>query len=238
MRLRADFHIHSCLSPCGGLDMAPSAIVRVAQERGLTAIALSDHNSARNCPAFAEHCRRRNMKCLFGIEVNTIEEVHMLCLFDRLEAVMDFGRHIEALLPDIPNRPDRFGDQVYVDVDDYIIGTVDRWLISAVDLGVEPLLRQVHERDGLCIPAHVDRPSNSLATQLGFIPDEPFDAIEVTRRYEMDHDPLRLRGRYPVVTHSDAHTLDQVGRTWYELEINRWDVPAIREAFHKNLNNS
>lgn len=232
MRVRADWHIHSCLSPCGGLDMAPSAIVRVAAERGLTALALTDHNSARNCPAFAVHCERYGLHALFGMEVNTLEEVHVLCLFDRLDVAMALDRMIEACLPKIPNQPERFGDQVVVDEDDRIIGMVEHWLISAAGIGVGALLEWVHGAGGLCIPSHVDRMSNGLCSQLGFVPDEPFDALEVTGYYDLEHDGLGLCGRYPLLRHSDAHTLEHIGRCWSNLEVAQWNMPALRDALH------
>ncbi|HNX58188.1 MAG TPA: PHP domain-containing protein, partial [Spirochaetota bacterium] len=65
MILRADLHIHSCLSPCGSLDMSPSRIVERAVESGLDVIALTDHNSALNCPALEEAARGYGrLRCL------------------------------------------------------------------------------------------------------------------------------------------------------------------------------
>ena len=44
---KADLHIHTVLSPCGDLEMSPTAIVDRALSRGLDMIAISDHNTTR-----------------------------------------------------------------------------------------------------------------------------------------------------------------------------------------------
>ena len=48
-RFKADLHIHSCLSPCGDLDMSPRTIV----EKGLERV-----NSICNAPIVMEYWRR------------------------------------------------------------------------------------------------------------------------------------------------------------------------------------
>lgn len=53
MKLYCDLHLHSCLSPCGDDDMTPNNIVNMAKLKGLTCIALTDHNTAMNCRATA-----------------------------------------------------------------------------------------------------------------------------------------------------------------------------------------
>ena len=44
MKIYYDFHIHSCLSPCGDSEMTPNNLVNMAQLAGLSAIALTDHD--------------------------------------------------------------------------------------------------------------------------------------------------------------------------------------------------
>ena len=110
MHYRADFHIHSCLSPCASLEMSPMAIVQAAKDAGLNAIALSDHNCAFNLPAFAKVCEQLEMECLYGMEVTSTEEAHILCLFDDLQKAMTMGTLVYDSLPDIPNNPEKFGD--------------------------------------------------------------------------------------------------------------------------------
>jgi len=229
MKYRADFHVHSCLSPCGELEMAPSALVARAGEVGLTALALTDHNTAKNSPAFAACCQRAGITYLPGMEVSTREEAHVLCLFDSMEAVMELDQIVYDHLPDVMNDAERFGDQVIVNEHNEIEGVVDKYLISSVDLSVEELLVMVHERDGLFIPAHVDRPYFSLTSQLGFIPSGAYDAVEVSPHYDLAEDRFGLKGRYGLVSNSDAHSLDAMGRLFNDIEIDQWSVKALRE---------
>ncbi len=225
MHYRADFHIHSCLSPCGSLEMSPSAIVQQAKRVGLNAIALSDHNCPFNLPAFAAHCRALQMECLYGLEVTTTEEAHMLCLFDDLEVAMELGGRVYDSLPDIRNQPDRFGDQPIVDESDNILGFADKYLVSASAFDLGSLLEQVHSLGGLFVPAHIDRSVFGIISQLGFLPDEPFDAVELTRRGNP-----RLAGRYPVMRNSDSHQLNSVGEECNEFEADRLSVVSLSNA--------
>ena len=226
MHYRADFHIHSCLSPCASLEMSPAAIVVQAQSAGLNAIALSDHNCALNLPAFAVHCQRAGLDCLFGMEVTTIEEAHMLCLFDDLDAAMELGERVFKSLPDISNQPSRFGDQPIVNEEDEILGFVDKYLISATSFDVRTLLDMVHALGGLFIPAHIDRLVFGIIAQLGFLPDEPYDAVELVDRGKAD-----LARGYPMVFNSDSHQLSTIGARFSSFELDRLSVAALRRFF-------
>jgi PHP family Zn ribbon phosphoesterase len=230
MLYRADFHIHSCLSPCAALEMSPGAIVQRAKGVGLNAIALSDHNCAFNLPAFAAACTRYEMDCLFGLEVTTIEEAHMLCLFDDLDAAMRLGELVYKSLPDIPNQPDRFGDQPIVDEHDDILGFAGKFLISASGYEVKALLDLVHSLGGLFIPAHIDRSVFGIVSQLGFLPLEDFDAVELTEKGD-----VALARHYPVLRSSDAHQLETIGSGSSDLTLDALTVPHIRTAL-RNLN--
>lgn len=206
MIFTADLHIHSCLSPCGSLEMSPRAIVSQARERGLDLIALTDHNSALNCPAFAAACLEFGQPALFGLEVMTREEVHILCLFSTVAQALELGERIYRLLPDVENDPERMGDQVYVDAQDVILGEVGKYLGNAADLSIADLEHLVLDADGLFIPAHIDRPAFSMTSQLGFLPDGSYTAVEVSR-YPPE-DPVE---GYTIITGSDAHYLESIG---------------------------
>jgi PHP family Zn ribbon phosphoesterase len=225
MLYRADFHIHSCLSPCAELEMSPTAIVQRAKEVGLNAIALSDHNCAFNLPAFAAVCARHKLDCLFGLEVTTLEEAHMLCLFDDLDAAMKLGEQVYESLPDIANQPDRFGDQPIVDENDNILGFADKFLISASAYGVNTLLEMVHSLGGLFIPAHIDRSVFGIVSQLGFLPQENFDAVELTAKGD-----VALAGNYPILRNSDSHQLDSIGVGSSDFNMDALTVPHIQVA--------
>jgi PHP family Zn ribbon phosphoesterase len=229
MLYQADFHIHSCLSPCASLEMSPLAIVERARTVGLTAVALSDHNCGFNLPAFAAVCAQQGMDCLYGVEATSVEEAHVLCLFDQLDAAVEWGRRVYESLPPEPNRPDRFGDQPIIDENEEILGFADKFLISASDYDIGSMVKQVHALDGLCIPAHIDRQVFGMIAQLGFLPDEPFDAVEITPSGR-----LKLAGDYPVVRNSDAHDLATLGSASTELDVPALTVDAIRSFLWPN----
>ena len=225
MIVRADLHNHSCLSPCGDLHASPSAIARTAATRGIDLMALTDHNSARNSPAFGEACRRFGIEPLFGMEVTSREEVHLLALFGELEQALEFDREIYRLLPDIPNDPHRFGDQVVVDIDEVILEEVPRFLLTAVEADIDEIGSMVHAAGGLFIPAHADRASYSMTSQLGFLPDGAYDAVEITV-----WPPLPGAHRYALECSSDAHYLEDVGRRTTTFEAEAPSFAALKAA--------
>ncbi len=222
---RADCHIHSCLSPCGDLENSPAAIVKRAVDVGLDLIAMTDHNSALNCPTFAEVAERAGISALYGIEATTREEVHVLCLFETVEGALELGETLYAALPDIPIVPERFGDQVYVDADDMILGEVEKHLIYAADYSLDEIGDMVLAAGGLFIPAHIDRAANSIYSQLGFLPEGNYSAVEVTKW------PSRLDTQgHAVISDSDAHFLDDVGTRSFAFEADRPDFRGLKAA--------
>jgi len=175
---QADLHIHSCLSPCGDLSASPRMIADYAADTGIDLIALTDHNSSLNCPSFAYHAQSRNFQALFGMEATCAEEAHCLCIFGTLATAMDFSQFAERHLPKVQNDPERAGDQVWVDIHENIEGSYPYYLPNALDLGLSDLCTEVHRRDGLFIPAHIDRNAMSLLSQLGRVPFGNWDALE------------------------------------------------------------
>ena len=67
--LAYDLHIHSCLSPCGDDDMTPANIAGMAALKGLDAVALTDHNSCKNCPAFLAAAKEYGIIGIPGMEL-------------------------------------------------------------------------------------------------------------------------------------------------------------------------
>jgi len=195
--------------------MSPRRIAAEAAGRGVDMLALTDHNSCRNAPAFAECCRAQGILPLFGMEVTSSEEAHVVCLFDKQQTAMEFGEYVESRLPELQGDPSRFGDQVYVDAEENILGEVSRVLIGATDISIDQLVPMVHERGGLLFPAHIDRPAFSIVMQLGFLPDLPYDAVECMNP-KCGLDTLGLR----IITNSDAHFPEDIGTrpTEYEME--------------------
>ena len=219
MALLADFHNHSCLSPCGSLDLSPRVIAEQALRRGIKVAALTDHNSSLNCPAFAKIAPALGILPLFGLEATTQEEIHILCLFTNLDASLAFSEYAYSILMPFPNDPEKTGDQVYVDEEDNIIGEVDFFLVNPLDLSLGTLGVKVLEFGGIVIPAHVDRMAFSMTSQLGVIVEGPWAAVECTSIPPLvDKAPLDTLG-YPLITSSDAHYPEYVGRKPFELDM-------------------
>jgi hypothetical protein len=225
MTIRADLHNHSCLSPCGDLYASPRAVAKTAANRGIQLMALTDHNSAKNCPAFRDACERFGIVPLFGLEVTSREEVHLLSLFENLEEALEFDAWVYELLPAIPNDPERFGDQVVVNVDEEILQEVEKFLLPGIEASIDEIEAEVHRRGGLFIPAHIDRSAYSMVSQLGFLPEGNYDAVEITK-----WPPEAEAERYTLICDSDAHYLEDVGTRTFSFEAATPSFRSLAEA--------
>jgi hypothetical protein len=209
--------------------MSPSAIVNRAQELGIEMLALTDHNCTRNLPAFSKLCRKAGIIPVYGTEVTTTEEVHMLSLFRTLDEAMEFGEYIEFLLPDIPNMPDIFGDQVIVDAQGNILDFFEPSLMAATSISFEDLAEEVISRDGLIIPAHIDRMAFGAVSQLGFLPDLPYTAVEVVN-FPTDLETYANT----LITDSDAHRLESMGRRSFTFSASACTYEGLKDALSSN----
>jgi len=215
----ADLHNHSCLSPCGSLELSPKRLLELGAAKGLKLMALTDHNSSLNCPAFAKLSSQYGIIPVYGMEATTSEEVHVLCLFSALDACMAFNEYAYSILTPFLNNPEKTGDQVYVDEDDNIEGEVEYYLISPLDLSIDNIGGKVAEFGGIVIPAHVDRPAFSMTSQLGIVVGGPWSALECIRIPPMANGQPVSTLQYPLTTSSDAHFSEHVGRRPFELNI-------------------
>ena len=225
---KADLHIHTCLSPCADLDMTPKAIVEKSLELGLDIVAICDHNSAENVEAAVRAGIQQKLCVLPGLEINSREEVHILAIFENAEKALHMQETVYRHLKGV-NKPEFFGDQVVVNEFDEVEGFNDRLLIGAVDLGLQEIVSEVHRQRGLTIASHVDRPSFSIISQLGFIPpDLKLDGLEVTQDIgQLDRSTM---GKLPLVTSSDAHFLHDVGRAYTPFFLESPNLEEIRLA--------
>ena len=220
---RSDLHIHSALSPCADLEMTPRAIVRQARMKGLDIIGICDHNSVENVLAVKSVGERQGVSVVGGMEITSIEEVHILALLDKdsgLQALQDIVyEHLDGV-----NDERVFGEQLLLDEDDTILGRTSRLLIGSTTLLLGTILEIVHSLDGLAIASHVDRESFSIISQLGFIPDGlPLDGLELSllgSREAFKTEFPEAFTEFPLVAFSDAHYLDDVGKgsTWFSME--------------------
>ncbi len=232
MRFRADLHIHSVLSPCGSLEMSPSDIVRAALERKLDIIAVSDHNCVKNLEAFRDAARGR-IDVLFGAEVQTMSETHILTLFGELSEARAFGEIIYEHLPDVKNDPEFFGDQVIVDADESILGFEEKMLIQSIDMEIEEVIARTHEFNGLAFFSHIDRDSFSVLSQLGFIPPGTMaDGAEISAAMTLREARERFPeyAGMPFITNSDAHYIKDIGSAYTEFLMESVSVAEIRKA--------
>jgi PHP family Zn ribbon phosphoesterase len=230
---KADLHIHSCLSPCADLDMSPKAIVETGLEKGLEIIAVCDHNSAENVEATIRAGQDTGLLVLPGIEVASIEEVHTLAIFETAEQALAMQeilyRHLKGT-----NRPELFGDQVVANEFDEVDGFNDRRLIGATELGLYEIVRQVHVLGGLSIASHIDRPSFSVISQLGFIPpDLDLDGLEISKWAALE--AVQGTGQVSVMAFSDAHFLNDIGRVYTHFFL---EIPSFGEIRMALKNNS
>jgi predicted metal-dependent phosphoesterase TrpH len=229
----ADLHVHTCLSPCATLDMTPQKILRKAGEKNLAMIAITDHNSAENTPAMAAASRLTGLCVIPGLEITTAEEVHVLGLFPEVEHALSMQSLVYDTLQAGRNDEDLFGMQVVANEFEEVEGFNTRLLIGATELRVDEAVSAIHQRDGLAIAAHVDRQSFSVLTQLGFIPEDlKFDALEISRHLTLEEARSRFRQyeRYPFITGSDAHDLNEIGVSPTRLRMERPGFPGLRMA--------
>ena len=158
--MKYDLHIHSCLSPCGDSDMTPNNIAGMALLGGIELVALTDHNTTLNCPAFFKACEKLGVTPIGGMELTTAEDIHVVCLFPCLESAMEFGEVVAAHRMKIKNRPDIFGEQTVLNEDDEIIASVEDLLVAGTDLDLTTAYELVMSFGGAMFPAHVDKQSN------------------------------------------------------------------------------
>lgn len=229
---RAELHIHTVLSPCASVEMIPPLIVQEALERGIHLLAITDHNASANAGAVIEAALGTELIVLPGMELQTKEEVHLLCLFDTLNQLTEWQKNVDAHLPKIPNNSDFFGEQFVVDSNGDFIRREERLLLNSVDIELEHAAGQVTALGGLAIPAHVDRKANGLIEILGIIPPG-FSALEISRHISPEKALQKfpqLKG-YPLLQSGDVHQLDSfLGTT--ELTLNAPTIKEIRMALN------
>ena len=231
---KADLHIHTCLSPCGDLDMSPRKIVQTAKEKGLDIIAITDHNSTRNVKTCVEIGEKSGLFVIPGCEVNTQEEVHCLCYFPDLETLNEFQQYLDERMLDIENDVELFGYQVAVDENDVIIYEEERSLYTGVQADIESVQQKVHSLGGIFVPAHIDGMKNGIYGQLGFIPfDLQYDALEISRRRQPE-DFLKLHPEIAskkILRSSDAHFLNHIASVHTDFYIKELNWKSFKTAF-------
>lgn len=217
-----DFHLHSCLSPCGADDATPADLAGICALAGYQIVALTDHNTVGNCAAFCRAARHYGLLALPGMELTCAEEVHVICLFPDLDGAQAFGDCVRAHLPPIPNRPDYFGHQYLMDEEDRILGEESALLIGATDIPVCGAAALAASFGGVAYPAHIDHDAFSLLSNLGlWIPEAGFRSAELSSTCPPDFIRRPDLEGVRFVYGSDAHYLHEIPEPRHTLSLER-----------------
>lgn len=222
LRCYYDFHIHTALSPCADDDMTPNNVVGMAAIKGLTAIAITDHNTVGNVRAAQKVGQALGVTVIAGMEVETAEEVHVVTLFPTVEQAEAAAQIVRAALPPIANRPDLFGNQLLMDEDDHITGTEPNLLITATTLDLYQVVALAKEFGGVAVPAHLDRHSYSVLSNLGLMPEDlEVSTVELSKRVDDVATYVRNKQleRYRILQNSDAHQLGVISEKQHYFPI-------------------
>ena len=209
----ADLHVHTLLSPCAEIEMTPHHIVMKAAEKGINLLAITDHNASANIAAALEAGQRYGVKVLPGMEVQCKEEAHIIVLFDTFEQIECWQQIVDKNMLPLHNDPNRFGSQFIVDADDNFVAEEQRMLLASLKLEADEIIDYCNNLGGICVAAHIDRPSYSLLGQLGFLTkDMALAAVEISPigLDELAKKCLKpLIDGLPYLTSSDAHRMEE-----------------------------
>ncbi len=224
-----DFHIHTSLSPCADDDMTPNNIVNMSILKNLDAIAVTDHNSCENAKAVMECAKGTNLIVIPGMEVESSEEVHMVCLFKNIDEALIFNEIIKNNLPNIKNKEEIFGRQLLMDKNDEIIGIKENLLSTATLLSVNQIFDEVKKIGGVCFPSHIDKQAYSIISNLGFIPPElNFKTVEIKMKEKKEQMLLKHNiSGYKIIHNSDAHYLGDISERENFIHVDKKDIQSI-----------
>lgn len=217
---RFDLHIHTALSACAENIMSPCQILSKAKNAGLDMVAITDHNASANVSVSIQAGYRLGIRVIPGIEVTALEEVHFLGLFESLDQLEDFQKLVDSALPPGKNIAEISGHQLVFDSEDEIIDIDENIRNIGLSLTSDRIISEIKKRKGYVIPAHIHKRIYSIISQLGFIdPNAGFDALEISAPLWI-RDGYKIGQRiegYPVISGSDSHFLESVGR--FQMEI-------------------
>lgn len=224
MELSYDLHIHSALSPCADDSMTPNNIINMAFLKGLDIIAITDHNSYFNVEPIIDLGREKDILVIPGMEITTLEDIHLLCYFDCYPTLRNFGEKIYKSIPNITNNKSLFGNQLILDNEDNIVGEVDKLLINGSKFSIDKIYKMVIDHNGVLIPAHVDRKSYSILSVLGFIPDNfNIKFVEIKNKSYNN----KILKKYRFIYNSDAHHLGDISESINIININEKNLKKV-----------
>lgn len=237
MKVSYDLHIHSCLSPCADIEMTPNNIVNMSVLNGLNVIAITDHNSCKNCKALVEAGKKANLLVIPGMEICTNEDIHVICLFETVTDAENFSTYVYSNMPLIPHRPDIFGEQIIMNSNDIEISRESYLLLNATNISVNDILSTTNKYNGTAFPAHIDRSSYSVISSLGDIPPEAgFNTIEISTKGNIE----KMKLLHPIIKdkliliNSDSHYLENLISEKRYIEIDTLSTKSIINYINGN----
>lgn len=237
MKVSYDLHIHSCLSPCADIEMTPNNIVNMSVLNGLEVIAITDHNSCKNCKALVEAGKKANLLVIPGMEICTNEDIHVICLFETVTDAENFSTYVYSNMPLIPHRPDIFGEQIIMNSNDIEISRESYLLLNATNISVNDILSTTNKYNGTAFPAHIDRSSYSVISSLGDIPPETgFNTIEISTKGNIE----KIKSLHPIIKdkliliNSDSHYLENLISEKRYIEIDTLSTKSIINYINGN----
>lgn len=229
-----DLHVHTAVSPCGDLMMTPHNIVNMSLLKGLEVIAITDHQTTANCEAVMEVGRKKGLLVIPGIEIECREEFHLIALFTTLKEAQNIEQWIKEGLPKIKNRKDIFGEQLVFNEEDEIVGEIEQLLLTATQIGVSELVREVKRQKGVIYPAHIDRKSYSILSNLGDLPQElNFNTLEISKQASLNIYQEKY-SKYTVLQSSDAHYLFDISEERRLLPSGAQELMDLINKINKN----
>lgn len=237
MKVSYDLHIHSCLSPCADIEMTPNNIVNMSVLNGLNVIAITDHNSCKNCKALVEAGKKANLLVIPGMEICTNEDIHVICIFETVTDAENFSTYVYSNMPLIPHRPDIFGEQIIMNSNDIEIIRESYLLLNATNISVNDILSTTNKYNGTAFPAHIDRSSYSVISSLGDIPPEAgFNTIEISTKGNIE----KIKSLHPIIKdkliliNSDSHYLESLVSEKRYIEIDTLSTKSIINYINGN----
>jgi 3',5'-nucleoside bisphosphate phosphatase len=220
-QFRADLHVHTVLSPCAEVEMIPPLIVQQALEQQIDLIAITDHNASANVGAVQKAAEGTGLTVLPGMEVQSREDVHLLTIFETLDALNIWQKEVDAALPEKQNNSDLFGEQFVVDETGGFIRNEPRLLLTSTHFSIDEIFERVNTLGGLVIPAHVERTTYGLLPTLGLISERwNVTALEISRRTTPEKAAVTFPAvqKYPLIQSGDVHRLNEfLGTTIFTL---------------------
>ena len=201
-------------------------------------IGITDHNSTLNANVTRRLGEKVGLHVLMGAEVTTKEEVHCLAFMPTVEKLAEFQAFLDSRVIFFENDVDKFGYQLVVDEDENVLDQVPHLLINALDLPMLELQQTVYKMGGIFIPAHIDRPSFSLSSQLGFVPSGlKYHAMELS--YHCKKNGYKFLEECPwfsdinFIQSSDAHFTEDIAKIHSVLEMPFFSFDNFKDALRQ-----